>query len=711
MLCELGMIREASSCMDAAGCWYSTIECYRDIYCFEDEGNYDDKMMMNRSFSYISGMCQAASSCLLYTSRDIATASAGMIAAAQSFIYAKDVQRASYCVNVLQDWWVKNAKTKGETKRTNETKGRDTFESQIKETNVQVQNLQNSTNNSSARVGTWYFLVSFNGEGFQSYDPLLVSGTSFVYTIHAPYVADIHNFNGILQKAKDMALSLQEHLENAYYVFENGMDSISVLPAVEMYESLNNTSYSASQSPIEQHFMTLEINDQAVATKHVYEVSDPVVPFVTRFAVRPVGLGDTSNEERLQMWIRKAIEAPCLSSSWSCLDWSQKLCQKEPIVTGNENENQNKVENNSVDTPFVNPLSFMHDNSNQDSKYDGKTTENKRQTNETKMQATSRPAKPKEIREQESIIGGDLDEVPPITAATTTTKPKPISKPKKSNLAALRRERKPDDKKLSFGSSWLAKKNKKKLTKASEKKKIKKTPPPPQEAEAQVKVSLPPSSSSIPAAKTAPVAPFEIENNEDVPAWMLGMQEQLSGGGGGSGGDTDTSSTQPVRRTSIAKASVDTKEAMAYARSLGAFMSPADAKQLMHSVKVDQKVVVDCVVTTNKGGKDAKVEITPNGVKIYARSTGMFKKTKILYTFALTKSLSAREAPTPKILMLMAPELNGEMLYLNCEKRGVFKGSIAAFLKQKEEEEAAAAGGGVEEDSGGGGDGWGSSGW
>jgi len=249
------------------------------------------------------------------------------------------------------------------------------------------------------------------------------------------------------------------------------------------------------------------------------------------------------------------------------------------------------------------------------------------------------------------------------------------------------------------------------LTKASEKKKIKKTPPPPQEAEAQVKVSLPPSSSSIPAAKTAPVAPFEIENNEDVPAWMLGMQEQLSGGGGGSGGDTDTSSTQPVRRTSIAKASVDTKEAMAYARSLGAFMSPADAKQLMHSVKVDQKVVVDCVVTTNKGGKDAKVEITPNGVKIYARSTGMFKKTKILYTFALTKSLSAREAPTPKILMLMAPELNGEMLYLNCEKRGVFKGSIAAFLKQKEEEEAAAAGGGVEEDSGGGGDGWGPSGW
>ena len=113
------------------------------------------------------------------------------------------------------------------------------------------------------------------------------------------------------------------------------------------------------------------------------------------------------------------------------------------------------------------------------------------------------------------------------------------------------------------------------------------------------------------------------------------------------------------------------------------------------------------------GQKEATVEITPECVKIFTR--GMFSK-KTLFKFEICKALSAREAPTPRLLMLMAPELNGEMLYINCERRGVFKGAIAAFVKEQDEAVAAAAaaasgGGGGGGGGDGGGGGWGPSGW
>jgi hypothetical protein len=113
-------------------------------------------------------------------------------------------------------------------------------------------------------------------------------------------------------------------------------------------------------------------------------------------------------------------------------------------------------------------------------------------------------------------------------------------------------------------------------------------------------------------------------------------------------------------------------------------------------------VILECVVTTDKGGKDATVEITPDVVKIFTR--GMFSK-KTLYKFEVSKALRVNEAPTPKLLMLIAPELNGEMLYINCDKRGVFKGAVAAFVKEQDVVVADTGGGG------GGGDGWGPSGW
>ena len=49
------------------------------------------------------------------------------------------------------------------------------------------------------------------------------------------------------------------------------------------------------------------------------------------------------------------------------------------------------------------------------------------------------------------------------------------------------------------------------------------------------------------------------------------------------------------------QAAHDRKESMTYARSLGAFMSPDDAMFLKNAVQVDRKVVVECVVTTEKG--------------------------------------------------------------------------------------------------------------
>ena len=91
-----------------------------------------------------------------------------------------------------------------------------------------------------------------------------------------------------------------------------------------------------------------------------------------------------------------------------------------------------------------------------------------------------------------------------------------------------------------------------------------------------------------------------------------------------------------------------------------------------------------------------------NVVKIFTR--GMFSK-KTLYKFEVSKALRVNEAPTPKLLMLIAPELNGEMLYINCDKRGVFKGAVAAFVKEQDVVVADTGGGG------GGGDGWGPSGW
>ena len=70
----------------------------------------------------------------------------------------------------------------------------------------------------------------------------------------------------------------------------------------------------------------------------------------------------------------------------------------------------------------------------------------------------------------------------------------------------------------------------------------------------------------------------------------------------------------------------------------------------------------------------------------------------------MQQRLSVQEAPTPKLMMLMAPELNGEMLYINCDKRGVFKGAVTAFQKKLKTNAG---------DSGGGGDddGWGPSAW
>ena len=144
---------------------------------------------------------------------------------------------------------------------------------------------------------------------------------------------------------------------------------------------------------------------------------------------------------------------------------------------------------------------------------------------------------------------------------------------------------------------------------------------------------------------------------------------------------------------------------MAYARSLGAFMAPEDAQHLMIGVEQESKVVVECVVTTDKGSKDAVAEITPDHVYIYYATKGMFggSKKKTMYKFEMHKRLSVQEAPTPKLMMLMAPELNGEMLYVNCDKRGMFKGAVVAFQKKLKAI--------VAQSGDGGDDGWGPSAW
>ena len=651
MLCELGMIREASSCMYSAGCWYATTIVARRR-TLSDAGT-----MLHSSCQHAHAMCQAVSSLLLHTSRDITTASTGMMRAARNFLVAKDVQRAMYCVDILRAWQLSDLTTK-------KRNGNQELVQQIDALTMSI--AQQSTSHGSGRVGPWYFLVSFNGEGFKAYDPLLMSGTCFAYVVHAPYHpasidATTDSDALILQTAQSMAMLLKEQLEISYYVFENDIDSISVLPAVEMYDS------SSAVSTISAHFITMESDAHVISTQHVYEVSDPIVPFVTRLALHPIGLSDTSNKDRLHMWRQRLMHAPCLSPAWSCFDWSGKLCSREPleIKTSTPVVSQDIPKRN---LPSVNPLNIL--------------------------QGHTQARKADRIIEKQAINSSEENVV---KEKTSEKKNVPKTTPKKSNLAALRRSRA-------------------KAKQSQKKKKKKKTPPPPREPKLVKTLPPPPKAKPItPAVETTETnALFDGVGEADVPAWLLGMQANLCGGEGGGGGSTngeddgDNSAPSPASRQSIQKASDDTKEAMAYARSLGAFMSPADAKQLMHSVKVEQKVVVDCVVTTDKGGKDAKAEVTPEGVKIFARGKGMFATTKILFKFELTKRLSAREAPTPKILMLMAPELNGEMLYINCEKRGVFKGAIAAFLQEQEDAAAAAAGG---NDGGGGDDAWGPSGW
>ena len=78
-------------------------------------------------------------------------------------------------------------------------------------------------------------------------------------------------------------------------------------------------------------------------------------------------------------------------------------------------------------------------------------------------------------------------------------------------------------------------------------------------------------------------------------------------------------------------------------------------------------------------------------------------KKKTMYKFEMHQRLSVQEAPTPKLMMLMAPELNGEMLYINCDKRGMFKGAVLAFQKKLKKS--------VAQSGGGGDDGWGASAW
>lgn len=192
-------------------------------------------------------------------------------------------------------------------------------------------------------------------------------------------------------------------------------------------------------------------------------------------------------------------------------------------------------------------------------------------------------------------------------------------------------------------------------------------------------------------------APLSIPSG-DVPAWMLGMQDSL-----GSGSSSESLASPPAPKPS--KKSAEAKKAMAYARSLGAFMAPEDAQKLMMGVEQESKVMVECVVTTDKGSKEAVAEITPDQVFIYYASKGMFggSKKKTMYKFEMHQRLSVQEAPTPKLMMLMAPELNGEMLYINCDKRGMFKGAVLAFQKKLKKS--------VAQSGGGGDDGWGASAW
>ena len=49
-------------------------------------------------------------------------------------------------------------------------------------------------------------------------------------------------------------------------------------------------------------------------------------------------------------------------------------------------------------------------------------------------------------------------------------------------------------------------------------------------------------------------------------------------------------------------------------------------------------------------------------------------------------------------------DIANRWLYINCDKRGVFKGAVAAFVKEQDVVVADTGGGG-------GGDGWGPSGW
>ena len=214
MLCELGMVREASSCMCTASAWYATGNVGDGSWSGggENVANTTTDLLVWRSNRYAQGMCLAAASKLLYaSSRDAIDATEGLSKAANALMDAGDVARVCYIHKILCEW------------RNSDNNSRC---GALIETNLEVlnQKIQAKVDTDRRRCRACHFIVTFHGDGFHP----IATGTSYVYVLYAP------SQQGILVERQEMAESLRQHLEILHAIFEEGEDKITVFPAVEL---------------------------------------------------------------------------------------------------------------------------------------------------------------------------------------------------------------------------------------------------------------------------------------------------------------------------------------------------------------------------------------------------------------------------------------------------------------------------------------------
>ena len=610
-LIDLKLHAEAASCLAAASRWHAPNSRFN-----RNKINGETKVVIQSS-TYASAMCLASASEQLNTSGLLVEAFWCMMSAFNMFLDAYDIQRASYCSDILNEW-LKNVRSKPDTLAGVQ---------QMKTSLTQAQRSARSDGlDHVQRIVPWYFLVTFEGGGFSICDESLHPNSNFVYILYSEALESDATHASLHEHVASLALALKSILKKQYFVFDDSSDTIDVVPALKIEKSLRNDVYS---SDVFETFVALgnATDDNDISTS-VFASTREHIPFMKRLPVECLSSGITITEKDKLDLLRKDMQiAPCIASAWSSFAWCQKLCSKESMSFSVE--------------PSI---------------------------------STGR-MKPKSVQ-------------PSVTANLKTTEPEAkqhshvseVHSTKKKKTAGLSRR---------FGSRKAKANSRSKATGSgsTESKSVPKSEP-----KSEPK-SQPPAE--------PPVEPPALElPSGDVPAWMLGMQDSLASG-------SDNAQPAPQPKKDPPKKSAETKKAIAYARSLGAFMSPDDAMLLMTGVEEENKVVIDCVVTTDKGSKDALAEITPEHVFIFYATKGMFggSKKKTMYKFEMQKKLSVQEAPTPRLMMLMAPELNGEMLYINCDKRGMFKGAVAAFQKKLKVETSASGTGG------GGGDGWGPSAW